>query len=137
MCAKKVSRPEYQSDRHIVYSCKYHIVWYPKRRPVLVNGVEKRLKEILLKTAAEFEATVIELEVMPDHVHLLWEVDPQFGVHWLVRYMKERSSRLLQPEFPWPRSRLSTLWTHAYFLTTGGGAPPAAIKQYIEQQKDV
>jgi putative transposase len=57
-----------------MYSCKYHIVWCPKyRRSVLVNGVDKRLKEIIQQSAAEFQATVIELEIMPDHgsvVHL-------------------------------------------------------------------
>jgi putative transposase len=138
MRAKNTPKPEYQSNRHVVYSCKYHIVWCPKfRRSVLVNGVEKRLKEIIQQTAAEFEATVIELEIMPDHVHLLCAVDPQFGVHRLVRYLKGRSSRLLRQEFPWLRSRLPTLWTHSYFVSTVGGAPLSIIKQYIENQKNV
>jgi len=121
-----------------MYSCKYHIVWCPKyRRSVLVNGVDKRLKEIIQQSAAEFQATVIELEIMPDHVHLLCEVDPQFGVHRLVRNLKGRSSRLLRQEFPWLRSRLPTLWTHSYFVSTVGGAPLSIIKQYIENQKNV
>ena len=81
----------YKSNRNIVYSCKYHIVWCPKyRRPVLVNGVDTRLKEIIEQTATELQADVIELEVMPDHVHLLGEVDPQFGVHKLVKRIKGR-----------------------------------------------
>jgi len=138
MRAKNTPKPEYQSNRHVVYSCKYDIVWCPKfRRPVLVNGVDKRLKEIIEQTAAEFQATVIELEIMPDHVQLLCEVDPQFGVHRLVRYLKGRSSRLLRQEFPWLRSRLPTLWTHSYFVSTVGGAPLSIIKQYIENQKNV
>ena len=138
MRAKNTPKPEYHSNRHVVYSCKYHIVWCPKfRRSVLVNGVEKRLKEIIEQTAAEFQATVIELEIMPDHVHLLCEVDPQFGVHRLVRYLKGRSSRLLRQEFPWLRSRLPTLWTHSYFVSTVGSAPLSIIKQYIENQKNV
>lgn len=138
MRAKNTPKPEYQSNRHVVYSCKYDIVWCPKfRRSVLVNGVDKRLKEIIQQTAAEFQATVIELEIMPDHVHLLCEVDPQFGVHRLVRYLKGRSSRLLRQEFPWLRSRLPTLWTHSYFVSTVGGAPLSIIKQYIENQKNV
>jgi len=138
MGANKPPERQYKTNRHVVYSCKYHVVWCPKyRRKVLVNGVDKRLKEIIRQTASEFQATVIELEVMPDHVHLLCEVDPQFGVHRLVRHLKGRSSRLLRQEFPWLRSRLPTLWTHSYFLSTVGGAPLSVIKQYIEQQKDV
>jgi len=129
---------DFKSNRNIVYSCKYHVVWCPKyRRKVLVNGVDQRLKEIIQQTALEFRATVIELEVMPDHVHLLCEVDPQFGIHRLVKSLKGRSSRLLRQEFSWLRSRLPTLWTNSCFVATVGGAPLAVIKQYIENQKNV
>lgn len=125
-----------KSNRNVVYSCKYHVVWCPKyRRPVLVDGVDTRLKEIVHQTAAELQAEIIELQVMPDHVHLLCEVDPQFGIHRLVKRLKGRSSRLLRQEFPWLKSRLPTLWTHSYFVATVGGAPLAVVKQYIEQQK--
>ena len=122
----------------MVYSCKYHVVWCPKyRRKVLVNGVDKRLKVILHEVAKERQAEIIELEVMPDHVHVLVEVDPQFGIHRLVRYMKGRSSHHLRQEFAWLRSRLPTLWTNSYFVATVGGAPLSVIKQYIENQKNV
>jgi len=128
----------FKRNANIVYACQYHVVWCPKyRRKVLVGGVDERLKAILRAVAAERQAEVIELEIMPDHVHLLVGVDPQFGIHRLVRQMKGRSSRLLRQEFPSLRSRLPTLWTNSYFVATVGGAPLAAIKQYIEQQKAV
>ncbi len=50
--------------------------------------MDTRLKKILQQVANEFESEIIEMEVMPDHVHLLVEVDPQFGIAKLVRYMK-------------------------------------------------
>ena len=69
----------YHSNRNIVYSCKYHIVFCPSIvRKVLVNGVDVRLKELIQSIAAENHFEVIEMEIMPDHVHLLLEVDPQF-----------------------------------------------------------
>lgn len=95
------------------------------------------MKAILREVARERQAEIIEMEVMLDHVHLLVEVDPQFGIHRLVRLMKGRSSRILRQEFPWLRSRLPTLWTNSYFVATVGGAPLAVIKQYIEQQNRV
>lgn len=132
------SQRVFRSHHNVTYSCHYHVVWCPKyRRPVLAKGVDVRLKRIIRETAAELHAQVIELEVMPDHVHLLCEVDPQFGVHRLVRHLKGRSSRLLRQEFAWLRSRLPTLWTNAYFVATVGGAPLAVVKQYIENQKYV
>jgi putative transposase len=128
----------YKSNRNVVYSCKYHIVWCPKyRRKVLIDGVDTRLKEILLEVATEFNSELIEMEVMPDNVHLLIECDPQFGIAKLIRYMKGRSSRYLRQEFPWLKSRLPTLGTNSYFIATVGGAPIAVIKQYIENQKNV
>jgi putative transposase len=129
---------EYNSNRNIVYSCKYHVVWCPKyRRPVLVKGVDFRLKTIIAEVVAETRSELIELEVMPDHVHLLVEVDPQFGIHKLVKTIKGRSSRLIRDEFPALRSRLPTLWTNSYFVSTVGGSPLAVVKQYIENQKRV
>jgi putative transposase len=127
---------EYKSNHNVVYSCKYHVVWCPKyRRGVLINGVDERLKAILREVADETRSEIIEVEVMPDHVHVLVEVDPQFGIHSLIKQMKGRSSRLLRAEFPWLKSRLPTLWTNSYFVSTVGGSPLAVVKQYIENQK--
>jgi putative transposase len=128
----------YKSHNNVVYSCKYHVVWCPKyRRSVLVNGVDTQRKEIIQSVCAESRAEIRDLEVMPEHVHLLVEVDPQYGIHRLVRAIKWRSSRLLRQEYPWLRSRLPTLWTTSYFVSTVGGAPLEVVKQYIENQKRV
>jgi putative transposase len=104
---------------------------------VLIYDVDIRLKEIIREVCDEHQSELIEMEVMPDHVHLLVECDPQFGIAKLIRYIKGRSSRLLRQEFPWLKSRLPTLWTNSYFCSTVGGAPIAVIKKYIEDQKSV
>jgi putative transposase len=131
-------RRPFKSNNNIVYSCKYHVVWCPKyRRPVLIDGVDIRLREIIENVSQEYRAEIIEMEIMPDHVHLLVEVDPQFGIHRLVRQMKGRSSHMLRREFAWLRSRLPTLWTTSYFIATIGGAPLATVKEYIENQRKV
>lgn len=87
--------------------------------------------------SAELKVEIIELEIMPDHVHILCEVDLQFGIHRFVKLLKGSSSRLLRKEYPKLKSQLPTLWTNSYFVSTVGGAPLAVIKQNIEQQKDV
>jgi len=128
----------YKSNNNVVYSCKYHVIWCPKyRRPVLVDQVEARLKEIIQQIATDRRAEVLEMETMPDHVHLLVEVDPQYGIHKLIKAIKGASSRALRSEFPHLKSRLPTLWTNSYFVSTVGGAPLEVIKQYIENQKNV
>ena len=129
-----------KSNNNVVYSRKYHVVWCPKyRRSVLVNGVDVRLKELIKETCEQLnvEVEIIEMEIMPDHVHLLMEVDPQYGIHKAVKQIKGCSSRILRQEFPWLKSRLPSLWTNSYFVSTVGGTPLAVIKQYIENQKSV
>jgi putative transposase len=127
---------EMRSNHNVTYACHYHVVWCPKyRRKVLVNGVDERLKQIIEQVCQEHDALIESLEVMPDHVHLLVSVDPQFGIHRLIRLVKGRSSRLLRQEFPRLKSRLPTLWTNCYFVSTTGGAPLELVKKYIEEQK--
>lgn len=126
----------YKSNNNVVYSCKYHVVWCPKyRRKVLVGDVETRLKELIVVACSEKQVDIIQMEVMPDHVHLILEVDPQFGIHRAVKHIKGVSSFYLRNEFSHLTSKLPTLWTNSYFVSTVGGAPLEAIKKYVEDQK--
>ncbi len=135
---ESMDETSYKSNRNVCYACHYHVVWCPKyRRKVLVSPIEERLKQIIREVCQEHQAEIEELEVMPDHVHLLASVDPQFGIHRLMKLVKGRSSRLLRQEFPVLKRKLPTLWTNSYFVSTTGGAPLSIIKEYIEQQKHV
>lgn len=125
-----------RSNSNITFQCAFHVVWCPKyRRRVIGGPMEERLKQLIGEIVQEKGAWLVELETMPDHVHLLVEVDPQFGVHRLVKAIKGRTSRVLRQEFPWLTSRLPTLWTNSYFVATVGGAPLSVVKRYVEQQK--
>ena len=127
---------EYKTNNNVVYSCKYHVVWCPKyRRKLLVGAIAERLKELIIQRCSEIKADIIEMEIMPDHVHMLMEVDPQFGINRAVRSIKGYSSHTLRTEFPSLKTRLPTLWTNSYFVSTVGGSPLNVIKQYIENQK--
>ena len=127
-----------KSNRNVYYTCKYHIAWCPKyRRKVLGEIVAERLAQIIRQVCQEHEAEILSLDIQPDHVHLLVECDPHFGIHRLVRLIKGRSSRFLRQEFPRLKTRMPSLWTNSYFVSTIGGAPLSAISQYIETQKHV
>jgi len=66
-------------------ACKYHVVWCPKyRRDVLVHGLDVRFNRSFARSRESAVPRSWELEVMPDHVHLLVDVDPQFGIHGSV-----------------------------------------------------
>jgi hypothetical protein len=67
--------------------------------------VDERLVEIIKQVSDEKGAELVEVGTMPDHVHLLVGIDPQFGINKLVKLIKGRSSRLLRQEFPSLRRR--------------------------------
>ena len=109
----------YKSNNNVIYSCKYHVVWCPKyRRKILTNGIDTRLKELLLEYAANISVDIMEMEIMPDHVHILMD-----------------TSKVLRSEYPSLKTKIPSLWTNSYFVSTVGGAPLDVIKQYIENQK--
>jgi putative transposase len=129
---------QYKANNNVVSSCKYHVVRCPKYRcAVLVPEVDVRLKASIQTVRREASVEILKLDVMPEHVHLLVEVDPQYGIHRLVRASKRRSSRLLRQEYPWLKSRLPTLWTNAYVGSTVGGAPLEVSTPYSENQQRV
>jgi transposase/REP element-mobilizing transposase RayT len=113
----------YRSSNKTVYSAKYHVIWCPQyRRGVLAGRVEIGLKEVIGAVVANVGGEVIEVEVMPDHVHPLVQVPPAVALSKLVRSLKGRSSRLLRPDFAHLR-RLPALWSPWWFVSTLGGAP--------------
>ena len=132
-----MSKREYQSDGTYIYSCQYHVVFCPKyRRKVLVDGADSRLKELILEKQKEYCFKVLEMEVMPDHVHLLIDVNPKVReVYNLVNMLKGYTSNVLRKEFRHLRSRIPTLWTHSKFIATVGSMSLDVVKRYIEEQK--
>ena len=88
-----------------------------------------------MEYAANLSVDILEMEIMPDHVHILMEVAPQFGIHKAVKSLKGYTSKILREEFPYLRTKMPTLWTNSYFVSTVGDAPLEVVKQYIENQK--
>ena len=126
-----------ESNHNIVFDCKYHVVFCPKyRKKVLKEPIDTRLKELFLEKAMELRAEIIEMEIMPDHVHLLIKCDPQFGIHRVVKHLKGYTSRVLRMEFRHLKSRLPSLWTNSYLVATVGAVQLDVIKKYMESQKE-
>ena len=129
---------KYKHNKNITYSCQYHIVWCTKyRRLLLKDATEIDLKSIIQSVASDLNVEIIEMEVMPDHVHILADIDPQFGVHKFIKTSKGKSSRLLRNKYKVLTTKVPTLWTNSYFVTTVGGATLDVVKKYIEDQKNV
>jgi putative transposase len=85
---------------------------------------------------AEMESEIFELEIMPDHCHILLEVDPQFGIAKVIKNLKGRSSRILREEYPVLKNSMPSLWTNSYFVSTVSEVAFDIIQNYIKNQKN-
>ncbi len=132
------SSKKYKTDNHLVYSCQYHVIFCPKyRRSVLVDGIDIRLKELIKSKELEYGYEVLDMEVMPDHVHLILDVNPKVGIFTVVSRIKGYTSHELRKEFPSLTRRLPTLWTQSKFISSVGAVTLEVVKKYIEEQKRV
>lgn len=126
----------YISSQTSVHFIGYHFVWCPKyRRKVLIGKIEERLKELIKEKSKELSCEIITLETMPDHVHLFIQANPKISPNSIVGQIKGYSSRMLRKEFRELRTRLPTLWTRSYFVSTHGHISDKMIQKYIEEQK--
>ena len=129
---------KYKSGNHLVYSCQYHVIFCTKyRRKVLTTDIEKRLKELINEKQNEYEYNILEMEVMPDHVHLLIDTSPIIGIFTIVNKIKGYTSHELRKEFTPLRTKLPTLWTQSKFISSVGAVSLEVVKKYIEEQKKV
>ena len=56
---------------HVIWCCKYHIVWVPKYRfRILTGPLAEELKKTIHVYCGRMGCEVIELNIQSDHVHL-------------------------------------------------------------------
>jgi putative transposase len=118
-----------------VFNIGYHIIWCPKyRRKVLINNVEKDLRDLLYLKSIDINVKIENMEIMPDHVHLFVKGDPTISVDFIVKSFKGFTSRVLRIKHK-HLNKLPSLWTHSYYCETIGHISEDTVKKYIEEQK--
>ena len=125
--------------RGYVYSLQYHIVWCTKyRKKILVHGIDEEIKEYLNHMAKEYAFSIIAMEVMPDHIHLLVDCKPQFFPSDMIKILKGNTARWLFMNHPDLKKQLwgGHLWNPSYCIVTVSDRSFDQVKQYIDSQKD-
>lgn len=127
----------YHSSTHLKYLCRYHVIFCPKyRRKIVINGIDLCLKRIFIETARAYRFHILEMEVMPDHVHLLIDCNPRYGITRCVANLKQKSSSELRHQFPDVIRGSASIWTRSSFIATVGSVSLETVKNYILSQKD-
>ena len=124
--------------RHAVYDLKYHIVWIPKYRKIILTGkIATRLKEIFQEIAERYEFEIDTMEVVEDHVHVFLSAPPRYAPSRVVQIMKSISAKIVFQEFPEVKKQLwgGELWNDGYFVrSTGDKVTSEIIRKYIRYQ---
>ena len=126
--------------KHAVYDLKYHFVWIPKYRKLVLKGsVAESLRTIFYGIAERYEMEIDTLEVMPDHVHLFLMAPPKCSPSQVVQTLKSVSARELFSRHPELRETLwgGELWSNGYFVRSVGDEVTAdVIRRYIKLQHE-
>jgi len=124
--------------KHAVYDLKYHFVWVPKYRKLILQGpVAQSLQEIFQGISERYELEIDTIAVMPDHVHLFLRAPPKYSPSRVVQMLKSISARELFRRHPKLREQLwgGELWSNGYFVRSVGDQVTAAvIRRYIKLQ---
>jgi putative transposase len=72
---------DWQSQAHVRYYCKYHVVFVPKYRKQTIYGSLRRdIGGILRDLCRQQGVELIEGYAMRDHIYLLLMIPPKYSV---------------------------------------------------------
>ena len=79
---------DWQSQSHIKWDCKYHVVIIPKyRRQVLYGRMRRGIGQILRDLCRPKDIELVEGRAMPDHIHMLLSVPPRYSIAALCTWL--------------------------------------------------
>jgi putative transposase len=126
---------DYRKSSHTLFNIQLHIAWITKYRYKILKGeIGIRARDLIRRICNENNVEVLSGSVSPDHIHLLISIDPSLSISTLVKYLKGKSSRRLQMEFPELKKRYwgQHLWARGYFVVSTGNVSSQMVKEYIE-----
>ena len=127
-------------NAHSVGQSAYHFEWCPKYRFAIFGEADilKACEASLRRAAKRHGIQVLELSVMPDHVHAVVGLNPSTSVSRALMLLKGASSRELFQEFPALRKRYwgGHLWSPGKFYRSCGDASLRIVRHYVRYDND-
>jgi len=127
---------ELESQSHVKWTCKYHVIITPKyRKKILYGRLKKKIGEILRELAERKKIEIIEGHAMPDHIHIALSIPPKYSVASVIGYMKGKSAILIHEkkgEYKgyWGKN----FWSRGYYVSTMG-LDEKTVREYIKKQE--
>lgn len=133
-----MKKTNYKKLSHTIWNCMYHIVFCPKYRYEVLSGkTEVFVRNKIYKlVGAKDEVVVEEINIQPDHIHLILSVPPKYSISEMMGYLKGKLARSLFAEqraltkMYWGKH----LWSRGYCVSTVG-LNELQIKKYVKWQQ--
>jgi putative transposase len=121
-----------------LWHCQYHIVWVPKYRYRILTGKVADLVEHCIRAfSQQLGSEIIELNVQPDHVHLLAMVQPKVSISGYVGTIKGRTAIRVLNQFRELKQKPywgNHFWARGYCVDTVG-LDSEMIRKYVKYQE--
>ena len=128
---------DWQSQAHVKWDCKYHVVILPKDRMKVIFGRARRsIGKILRELCRQKGVGLVEGKAMPDHIHMLLSVPPKYSIAMTMGYLKGKSAIRIHREVLRTKGTLfgREFWARGYCVSTVG-LNEEQIRQYIRDQE--
>ena len=128
---------EWQSQAHVKWYCRYHVVIVPKyRRKSMFGAIRREVGEIFKELCRRFGIELVEGHVMVDHVHMCLSVPPKYSVANTVGKLKGKAAILIHQKFGRKRNFVGlNFWARGYCVSTVG-LDEATVREYIRTQEE-
>lgn len=134
-----MAKVKYRKLSHCIYHCNYHIVWTPKYRYKLLDGIVADYMEDKIRTVCEWkEVEIIELNVQKDHVHIVCSIPPKLSVSDFMGILKGKTAISMFKSFPSLKKKPywgNHFWSRGYFVSTIGIDEDKIIRYVKYQEK--
>ena len=127
---------DWQSQAHVKWDCKYHVVIVPKyRKKTLYGRLRRELGKILRELCRQKDIELLEGKAMPDHVHMLLSVPPRYSIAMAIGFLKGKSAIRVHRDVSKVKGSMygRSFWARGYCVSTVG-LDEAVIAQYIQDQ---
>ena len=123
---------------HTIWHCQYHIVWTPKYRFRILEGeVGREVAHCIRAFAQQNQCELIELNVQPDHVHLLAMIPPKKSVAHMVGIWKGRTAIRIFNKFSHLKEKPywgNHFWAKGYCVDSVG-LDAEMVRKYVKYQE--
>ena len=124
---------------HVVWQCKYHIVWCPKYRYKVLSGNIAKLLEVDIRMLCEWKGVeILELNVCRDHIHIVVAVPPKLSISKLMGILKGKTAIKVFKSYPELKKKPywgNHFWSRGYCVSTVG-LDEKKIRKYVKYQDD-